>query len=452
MLDTGKTYLYFYIVLCSIFLQLKLGAAYPSYENIYVNDWANLLDHKAEEKITEQLKTLRANSQVEITLVTINKMSDYANTKDTIEAFALDLFNQWGVGDSEKNDGVLVLVSRFDRKMRIATGRAYDDTRLNSIAKAIIEHDFIPSFKRDNYQKGIIKGMERVIQTFNPNSNFAIGFMDSTHHAISNTSQNAWYELKQSPFLLFLLFISGIGILNLIKVAIKRLFTSKQQKETYYIRPNYLVDEQPKAFKQTFPDEKSVDKKRFVAAFFLGLILLLFTAAFIGFNFAKVAFLILLGGLGLSYGVAEFFIQRRNKAKVCPRCNNAMFRLSEVKDDEHLELPERVEESLKSVDYDVWLCSDCQRTKKLSYPYWFTSIKECKQCEYQTLEIDVNTIRSATTSSEGLEEIIEDCKYCDFHHEYEQIIPKESESSSNSSGSSSFGGGSSSGGGASGSW
>ena len=434
-------------------LQVTLNADYPSYENIYVNDWANLLDAQAESKITQKLKALKTDTQVEITLVTIGSMSDYANTKQSIESFALELFNQWGVGDAEKNNGVLVLVSRFDREMRIATGSGYDSTNKNSVAKSIIDNYFIPNFKQDNYQKGILAGMSRVVQEFNPNSSAAIGFRSSAKQSVNNTTFNAWHELKNSQFLIFLIIAGGIVLLNLFKSLAGRLFAGNLKSESYYIRPNYTIDAQPKHFKQVFPNEKKVYLKRYLIGLSVGLIALLFVAAFIGFNFVRVGFFALVSGLGISYAIESLLVHKRNKPKACPKCSYMMDRLSEVKDDKHLQLPERVEESLKAIDYDVWLCGNCQRTKKLPFPYWQSSIQNCKQCEYKTLEINVNTLVTATTSREGLEVVIEDCKYCDFHHEYERVIPMIPDDDDDyGGGGGSFGGGSSSGGGASGSW
>jgi len=200
----------------------------------------------------------------------------------------------------------------------------------------------------------------------------------------------------------------------------------------YSSKANYLVDKQPAKFKQKFKNKKTMEASGYIGGYIVWLIIVSFMATFFGFSFwlTAVAFVTVLMTTG--YFVSRVLLNRRNEPKACPRCRHLMRRLSESKDDKHLQLPERVEESLKAVDYDVWLCDECHRTKKLRYPYWQSS---------------------TTDSREGLEEVIEDCKYCDFHNEYENVISKivESDSDSSSSGGS-FGGGSSSGGGASGSW
>jgi len=66
---------------------------------------------------------------VQITLLTIASLSKYdAAPFPRIEGFATALFNHWGVGDSEKNNGVLILISHSDRKMRIEIGSGYSSS------------------------------------------------------------------------------------------------------------------------------------------------------------------------------------------------------------------------------------------------------------------------------------------------------------------------------------
>ena len=93
-------------------------SALPEYENIYVNDYAQILDNDAEERIRNSLKELYQYRQIEMTVLTITSMGNY-DSRGPIELFSTRLFNKWGIGDADRNDGVLILVSRNDRKMRI---------------------------------------------------------------------------------------------------------------------------------------------------------------------------------------------------------------------------------------------------------------------------------------------------------------------------------------------
>jgi uncharacterized protein len=167
------------------------------------------------------------------------------------------------------------------------------------------------------------------------------------------------------------------------------------------------------------------------------------------------------GGLG-GTGLLAFVGTRRYlryRPRKCGNCQQRMVLLGEAEDDEHLTSSERKEESLGSVDYDIWMCPDCESTLKLDYGALFTRYSKCKQCKAKTLHTSTTTISPATEYSTGLARVEEDCRHCSYRNSYTRTIPRKprstsssSSSSSRSSSSSSRGGGSSSGRGSSGSW
>jgi len=141
----------------------------------------------------------------------------------------------------------------------------------------------------------------------------------------------------------------------------------------------------------------------------------------------------------------------RNRPRPCGQCGTMMLRAGEEADDEHLDGGQRLEEYLKSVDYDVWHCPSCGHMTIERYKGWFSGFSTCPQCSYRTLETTSTVTLRATKTHTGAKRIDYDCKNCGHHDSETRTIPKVS-SSSSGSGRSSFGGGSSSGGGASGSW
>lgn len=134
---------------------------YPDYTEIYVNDFADLLPEEDEDRIRGKLQELRRERGIEFTVVTIGLMSDYGHVGD-IEPFATGLFNDWGVGNAGRNDGVMLLVARYDRKLRIEVGSGYGSTK-NAPMKDIIDDVIVPRFKRDDYAGGIEAGVDAVI-------------------------------------------------------------------------------------------------------------------------------------------------------------------------------------------------------------------------------------------------------------------------------------------------
>jgi uncharacterized protein len=149
---------------------------------------------------------------------------------------------------------------------------------------------------------------------------------------------------------------------------------------------------------------------------------------------------------------------RRHHKRTCPECGTTMLRLSEKDEDELLDEVKQLEETLGSVDYDVWKCPGCSHHFTLRYPKWFSRYGKCPQCSNRTCSKSEVTIREATTYQTGLAEVTERCAFCNYRRIYRRTIPQISTSSSSSGGGwssggggggGSFGGGSSGGGGAS---
>lgn len=168
------------------------------------------------------------------------------------------------------------------------------------------------------------------------------------------------------------------------------------------------------------------------------------------------------GGVGLLIG-GLLFLKRWNRKRVrhCEHCKNARQLLGDAAEDQHLDRAQLKEESIGSVDYDVWWCGRCQDVLVLRYGAFFTSYSKCPQCSARTLSSTTTTITHATEYSGGLQRIDERCENCSHTNSYTRTTARitrsssssgSSWSSSSSSSSSSFGGGSSSGGGSSGSW
>jgi uncharacterized protein len=151
----------------------KTYAPYPEPGSGYVTDHAKLLTAQEEERIEQWLWQVEAGSKVEIIVVTINSISDYPGTDNSsIESFATGLFDAYGIGNLPKNDGVLFLVARHDRKARIELGAGYTPGR-DGDARRIMDKVIIPAFRDGDYAGGVKDGTEAIIEEF---ANMRFGF------------------------------------------------------------------------------------------------------------------------------------------------------------------------------------------------------------------------------------------------------------------------------------
>ncbi len=149
-----------------LFLTLLPGFAtaqnYPTHNNLFVNDFAAIISAEDEAALMQQLKDLRAEKGIEVTVLTIGSRHIYGPS-DSIESFATGLFNHWGIGNAERNDGILILVARQDREMRVELGKGYNKD-FDAAAGDVIDQHFLSSFRYDKYSEGIRTGTNEVIR------------------------------------------------------------------------------------------------------------------------------------------------------------------------------------------------------------------------------------------------------------------------------------------------
>lgn len=176
---------------------------YPARESQFVNDFANILDEQAEERITQALTELQQSRDVEMTVVTIESISNYGFDGE-IEPFATGLFNTWALGDATRNDGIMILVAIQDRTMRIELGAGYPE-HLNKTAKTIIDEIMIPQFKNGNFASGIEKGVYEASGLIRLD-----GSIDTNYQSYLNSSYSNNEGESKTPLITFFQWAAGI--------------------------------------------------------------------------------------------------------------------------------------------------------------------------------------------------------------------------------------------------
>jgi len=150
--------------LLASFLGTASAANYPAATDDYVNDIAGVLTPADAQSIKKEFAVLERQSGKEFTLVTFNSLSDYAADSEGLERFATGLFNEWGVGDKKKNDGVLIALAVKDQEVRIVLGEGYPAS-FDRKAKDIIETSMVPHFKDGDLSRGAYEGATAAVAT-----------------------------------------------------------------------------------------------------------------------------------------------------------------------------------------------------------------------------------------------------------------------------------------------
>lgn len=139
-----------------------LAQPFPDFQSTTVNDYANLLHAVDEAELSARLTQLRQDTGIEMTVLTLATQTNYTS-EQSLEQFATGVFNHWGIGLSNRNDGILVMVIRDDRAMRIELGSAYGRD-WDRVASGIVDDHFLNSFRAGQYSLGIMEGSAAIIQ------------------------------------------------------------------------------------------------------------------------------------------------------------------------------------------------------------------------------------------------------------------------------------------------
>jgi uncharacterized protein len=147
------------IIIFLFFASPVLAYYNPGNPSGFVNDFAGMMSGSEISGLEEKLIAFEKETSNEISVVTVNSLEG-----DYIENFAVELFKEWGIGKKDKDNGVLILVSREDREMRIEVGYGLEGALTDSQSFWIIEKVMKPEFRAENYYNGIDGAVNNIIK------------------------------------------------------------------------------------------------------------------------------------------------------------------------------------------------------------------------------------------------------------------------------------------------
>ena len=115
-----------------------------------VTDYTNTLSPADREQLENKLVAFNNATTTQIAVVLIKSTGQYE-----INDYAVQLGRAWGVGQKDKNNGIVVLVAKDDRKVSIQIGYGVEGAVPDITANAIIKNDITPRFKAGDYYGGL---------------------------------------------------------------------------------------------------------------------------------------------------------------------------------------------------------------------------------------------------------------------------------------------------------
>jgi len=132
---------------------------FPALTGRIVDD-ANLLSAADKAAIEQDLATLEAKSTDQLVVVTLPSLQGY-----DIADYGYQLGRHWGIGQKDKNNGVLLIVAPNERKVRIEVGRGLEPIVTDLMSRIIIENAILPEFRRGDYAAGVKAGVRDLKDT-----------------------------------------------------------------------------------------------------------------------------------------------------------------------------------------------------------------------------------------------------------------------------------------------
>jgi len=149
------------IVVATLGVSAPAFAAVPSHNGSSVVDDANILSAEEEAGVVNQIDAIRTETGYDVAVLTVTSLND-----QTIEEFALEVANTWGVGSADKNDGVLLVIAMDERKLRIEVGSGIHDILSDATAKDIVDNTITPQMKEANYAGAVSNGVAAIGDVF----------------------------------------------------------------------------------------------------------------------------------------------------------------------------------------------------------------------------------------------------------------------------------------------
>lgn len=126
--------------------------------NSRVNDYAAILSPAAVQELEGKLADFERNESTQIVVLTIPSLEG-----DSLEDFAIRVADAWRIGQKGTDNGVILLISAQDRKMRIEVGRGLEGVLTDLLSGRIIRDEIAPRFRAGDMDGGVIAGAAAIM-------------------------------------------------------------------------------------------------------------------------------------------------------------------------------------------------------------------------------------------------------------------------------------------------
>jgi len=200
----------FFILALILFFTPALQAdepALPDYRG-YTNDFAAILDMETVAAIDSICRQVEEKTTAQIAVVTVATTAPL-----TVERYAVSLFEKWGIGLKDKDNGLLILMAVNDKKVRIETGYGLEGALPDAFCSQIVYQVMVPAFKQGDFQTGLILGTIAVAESIAREYNVDLVFDENMPEAAAASKKSQAGKALLYLILFILMFGMRSGLL-----------------------------------------------------------------------------------------------------------------------------------------------------------------------------------------------------------------------------------------------
>lgn len=221
------TYLFILSLLLLFFTKVHALPSIPNpTESFYVNDFSNVLTPETKgfiTKINEQLSSTKEKPQVVVS--TVKTLDDY-----TVEEYATKMFEKYKIGNSQYDNGVLILLATEDRKIRIEVGYGLEGALTDAKTGRILDF-YLDLLKENDFDSAILKIFNDVSAEVCSEYNYDTSDIAITKSESVDTTNTTTIIL----IIIFILIFKTIQTIDYIKNPRGRTLSHFLWKELFYL-------------------------------------------------------------------------------------------------------------------------------------------------------------------------------------------------------------------------
>lgn len=123
-------------------------------------DQENVLTDDEEKELNDIIVNFEKETTNEIAIVTTDNIGEHKK----MVFYAVGFGDLFGIGKKDKDNGLIIVISKALRETLIATGKSTENILKDEICKEIVDNQMVQEFKEGNYYQGLKDGLEECIR------------------------------------------------------------------------------------------------------------------------------------------------------------------------------------------------------------------------------------------------------------------------------------------------